>query len=503
MLTTRAINSAVLAKRPRWTGGGLAVLLAFSILASGWLIVRGHGLLAAGGLILAIFYLAILVRWQRGVYGLLLYLPVAGVVTLSLYPWSGVPFLNPVLYKDWLFVFPTYLGFLAAVVLRRQDFPRIGRVPTILLGAFSLLVAMQMANPGVQNAMMALIGAKVWLLYLPLYPLSFALVASRRDLCLLLRLLVSLAAIPCAVGIAEYASAKLLGYQGVMNAVYGPAAAQVTQGFTYFEVGGGLLARIPSTFTFVTQYFAYTLTVMVPCYAVWRADPSPRWRAFGKLMLGVTAIACFLSGARSAFVFAPLLLGLMYGLDRGFSGIVSAGVYIAGVLIGALAISRVAAGALFSHVSELLSSYAVDTAYGGLVQAVVSSPLGTGTGTNTGSARYALSNPELFTAIENYYGKVVHELGIPGLLLIWGLFAFFLWQAQRARRQLADTGLRSIAAAVLAFFIMIVLNSFKGWLIDLEPLNIYLWVLAGVLGRLSYLDSRSETLTPHPILEGR
>lgn len=490
MLESRAGDFPVLGYRPRLAGAGLILALALATLAAGWLIVRGWGLVAGVGFVLLVFYLGILARWQFGVYGLLGYLPFAGVVTLALYPWEGPAVFNPVLYKDWLFVVPAYLGFLAAMVLRRERALSFRGLASVLLLAFSVLVLAQMANPGVPNLLSGLIGAKVWLLYLPLYVLTTALVASRRDLVFFLRFLVVLTAIPCAVGIVEYVLAQFLGYQELMESVYGDVAIQATQGFAYFEVGGGLLARIPSTFSFVTQFFGYTLAMLVPCYALGRMDPSARWRRLGKWMLGLAALASFLSGARAAFLFVPLLLALTYGLDRGFFGVARGCLYGAGVVFGALAISRIAAVDLFQHVSELLGGYARDTAYGGLAQALASAPLGMGTGTNTGAARYAFSDPSKFVGLENYYAKAAYELGIPGLLIIWGLFGALIWRGFQARRRLCDPGLRACSAALLAFLITMALNSFKGWLVDLDPINVYFWVFSGALAKLPYLDSR-------------
>ncbi len=491
---TRARESSVLAGRPRLAGAGVAVFLALFILAASALILRGQGLLAVAAFAVAALYAATLTHWQRGVYGLLAYLPFGGAVTLALYPWRGLAFLNPVLYKDWLFVVPAYLGFVSSMVLRGERGPRLKRLPTALLIAFSVLVLAQMANPNVPNLLAGLIGAKVWLLYLPLYVLTFVLVASRRHLIFLLRFLAALAVIPCVVGIVEYVSAQFLGYQTVMAAIYGAAGAQATQEYTAFEVGRGWITRIPSTFTFVTQYFGFTLAMLVACYAVWRTDPSARWRRFGCWMLGVAAVACFLCGARAAFVFVPLLLMLMFELDRGISGVLRAGLYIGGVLASTLAVSRMAAVVLFQQLSELFRNYALHTAYGDLVQAVLMAPLGNGTGTNTGSARYAFERPELFTTIENYYAKVVYELGVVGLLLFWGLFGVILWQAFRERRQLRDPGLRACSAALLAFVITMALNSFKGWLLDLDPINVYFWMFAGVLAKLPYLEARPGAL---------
>ncbi|GAG83772.1 unnamed protein product, partial [marine sediment metagenome] len=57
------------------------------------------------------------------------------------------------------------------------------------------------------------------------------------------------------------------GYRETMQAFYGPAAAGATQYFTRFYVGA-LFFRIPSTFSFVVQYFGYTLAMIVPAYSL-------------------------------------------------------------------------------------------------------------------------------------------------------------------------------------------------------------------------------------------
>ena len=472
----------------RSPGAGLSLLLALPVAAVAWLIVRGWGLYALGGFLLAGVYLFVLARWQRGVYGLFIYLPFSGAVTLALLPWRGPAALNPVLYKDWLFVLPAYFCFLGALFQRRVQRPPVGRLVTSLLGGLGLLVIAQMANPGVPTATVALIGAKVWLLYLPLYVLGAALVTTRGELTRLLRLLVVLAAVPCAVGIAEYAMAQVFGYHEVMEAIYGASAAAATQDFTMREVGAGWIERIPSTFSFVTQFFSFTLAMMVPCYALGRMDPSARWRRFGHWMLVLTITAGLLSGSRAAFVFVPFLLVLMYGLDRGPRGLLRAGGYVAALVAAGFAVSRVTAVALYEHISDLSGAYAQDTAYGALMHAIATSPMGSGTGTNTGPARYAFDRPELFTPIENYYAKVVYELGIPGLLLIWLLFAALIWPGLSMRRRLCDPGLRACAAALVAFLIALTLYSFKGWFIDLDPVNVYFWVFAGLLVRLPHLQ---------------
>jgi flagellar biogenesis protein FliO len=503
MLNVRARNLAAMAGQPRLAGVGLFLLILLFTLAVGWLIVRGNALTVVGVIALSIFCMMILARWQRGLYGLSVYLPVAGLVTLALHPWEGPALLNPLLYKDWLFVLPAYFGFLAAVVMRRERFPRLPRLPLGLLLALSVLVIAQTANPHVPNLLVALIGTKVWLFYIPLYFLTAALLVSRRQLIFLLRLLLVVAIVPCVIGIAEFALGQLYGHLTVMESIYRTMAPEAQQGFAVYEVGGGLLPRgTPSTFTFVTQFFGYLLSMLVACYAVWRTDPSPRWRRLGHFMLMFVALNALLTGARSAFLFVPLLLFLAFGLDRGLGGLLRAVALAGGMLAGALLLLSVRAIGLFEHVSELFVVYAQGTAYELLVQALISAPFGNGTGTNTGPARYAIPDPTSYSALENYYAKAVYELGILGLLLILALFGALIWQGFRIRRQLQDPALRPYAAGLLAFFIAVALNSFKGWLVDLDPLNVYFWVFAGVLARLPAFDAEAAEVGAEPAEAG-
>lgn len=474
-----------------WTG--LVVLVTAAIGVCAFLILRNESLVAFGVFLAGALWMVILVRWQRGVYGLLLYLPIAGVVTLTLLPWNGPAAFNPVVFKDWLFVGPVYLGFAGAVVLRRQRVPRIGRVLTALLGAFVVLVIVEMAHPGVPNALVAFIGAKVWLAYIPLCALGAALVTERRQLTLLWRYLAVLSVLPCLLGLGEYVASLFFGYEHVMAAIYRGSASNVTQEMTWFLIGGGQVFRIPSTFTFETQYFGFTLAMLVPAFIVARGDPSARWRRFGRLLIVFVMLAGLLSGARGAYIFCPLLLVLMYGLDRGIVGALQALGWAGAALVAALAISRIAAQSMYTLISGLFQSYAVNTAYGGLADSLSSSWLGHGTGTNTGSARYALERPEQFLAIENYYAKAAFELGPLGLLLISALFITLVWVGLKALSTLRDPGLRAMAAALTGFLIVIVLASFKGWLLDLDPLNVYFWLFAGLLAGLNQFNSAAQS----------
>ena len=424
-------------------------------------------------------------RWQRGVVMLLCYLPFAGVVTLSLYP-SPLP----TLFKDFFFVTPAYLAFF---LTRKRGISQ-GRIPNpiiLTMLALAALVFVQMFNPAVANWMVAAIGAKVWLFYLPLIFLAYAMVKSRGDLIKLLRLMVVIAWIPCGIGIFQWIASMIFGYEATMTAFYGAAAEGATQGFASFDVGGTFF-RIPSTFTFVAQYFGYTLAMIVPAYALMKMDLSRAWRRFANATLWLVILASFMSGARAAYLFVPILLALIYLLEGKLMGAVKIAVILPPALLVALHIAGIDPVMMFDMMAGLVFHYGDEIATKGLLDAVATAPLGLGTGMNTGAARFAFDDPDSFLVFENYYAKAVYELGIVGLVIVVALFLVLMIHGYRIHRRIQDAGLRSCSAAILAFIVTIALNSFKGWQIDLDPINVYFWVFSGFLLKLGHLDKLSQ-----------
>jgi hypothetical protein len=440
-------------------------------------------ILTAGALLLWL-YLFIMTSWQRGFYLLLAYLPFAGAVTLALRLWWP-----SLLFKDIFFVVPTYIGFAGELLVHRDLLSGFPRSIMSLMLILVALVIVHAGGPGVANPMMAFIGVKVWIFYIPLTFVVYAYVDSGEKFLSLCRLVVVLSFLPAAVSILQIAMVESIGYRTAMQALYGDMAAHVTQSFFSWQFETGLFGRIPSIFTFAAQFFGFSLSVLVPAYVVWRTDPSCRWRRAGCFAFVAAAAATFMSGERSAFIFTPILVALIFAFDRGLIGLlkgIGSGLLIAwAVLAGLVGIAIVD---MYELVDQLFTTYAGGVAYGGLVQALRLAPLGMGTGTNTGAARYALRDPSGFVGIENYYAKAVYELGLPGLLVVAGLFAAIIAVGLNVRAYARFSEIRSWASALLAFFLVIFFNSFKGWLIDLDPVNVYYWVFCGLLLKLPALQ---------------
>jgi len=141
---------------------------------------------------------------------------------------------------------------------------------------------------------------------------------------------------------------------------------------------------------------------------------------------------------------------------------------------------------LFGVVSELGLSYLTDVQLAEFRQALAATWLGFGTGTDTNPARFALTEePRLF--LENYYAKTVVELGVMGLVALLVLFAAILLQGRASLHRTKDTALRAYAVAILSFLIIAMFNAWKASYLDIDPLNVYFWLYAGILMRLPTL----------------
>ncbi len=235
--------------------------------------------------------------------------------------------------------------------------------------------------------------------------------------------------------------------------------------------------------------------MIVPVYALKRMNPLPKWHRFSRITLSFVVLASFLSGARTAYLFVPILLLLIYSIGRGHVGAMKAAVIVPLLMLTAPQIAGIDLVAMFQMMFRLTLHYSDVIVYTGLVDAIANAPLGLGTGMNTEPARFAFYDPRSFIAFENYYTKAVYELGIPGLLIVIDLFLTLIVCGHKAHRSLQNLELRSCSAAIIAFIITMAINSFKSWQVDLDPINVYFWIFAVILFKLEYIDKQLKKKT--------
>jgi hypothetical protein len=477
---------------------GLAAAVVGGIILA-LLIAAGAARPAAALLVLGVATVIGVQSWRLSVFLALAYLPVEGLLWVALYPHTA----PAALAKDFLFVIPAYIGFFYSCTKSKRSFvfPGFPLLPVVLLAG---LVVVEIFNPRLSSMLVGLVGAKVWLFYIPMAFLGYHLVRNRGDLDRLLKVICLTAIIPAVVGITE-AVLYYTGHSSFVYSLYGSAASAATQGFAAINVGGAGFRRVPSTFSFVAQYYIFMTSMVAFGYAWWRRAPtgsaSRRWRLVVWLLFLAAALT---SGARGALTFVPLLLIAILLID-GRLGVSSIGV-IAALAAGlALMIGLVGASAT-GTVSDLVTNARIQihsVFITGLRDASHHLFLGSGTGSDTNAARYVSGS---FSATggwqESYLAKSILELGIVGLALIATAFGTIIVRGLRLRRRLRDPGLIAMASAILGLMIWGVVYTVKAQYLDFDPLNLYFWLFTGILFKLAVLD-REEAAPEKRLPEAR
>ena len=403
----------------------------------------------------------------------------------SLYPGSrrspalALPCPWAVLIKDILFAVPAYVGFAMSGEMGYAWAGLPGSVRTVCLLLIGL-VSVQVLNPNGPGLVATLIGLKVWLFYMPMILLGRAYVRDRASLVRLSRLMICLIWLPCGVGTFQWLLSLAIGYQRAITLFYGAAAAGATQGFAQFNNG---LMRIPSTFSFPSQYLDYILCMYVPVLGCISIDEDRVWQKLRRSSLLLLCVGGFLSGTRAAFLLIPLMIGIFY-LRRSAFNLLGAAVLIAGTLTLAMAISKIDYGGLLDMESTLSKNYA-NSQTEALGDALQLTLVGRGVGMNTGPV-IARDRPEDI-AFESYYAKAVAELGLAGLvavILFQGCLLVWAVRMHVARASMTVTYADAIAACFLVFLIY----NYKGFVIDWDPANMLYWLFAGVLFSLPIVD---------------
>jgi len=461
--------------------------------------------------ILAIAVLAVgaglvvgLKNWRWSIYGLLAYIPVSGIAILFAYGHSRSERAVAVLAKDFVFVIPAYVGFLWSS-FRTRTAPWFRGAPLVLFGLLALVVVVQAFNPKLPNHLVGIIGIKIWLFYVPLFFLGYFLVRSREQLFPLLGFMGVLAVVPAVVGLAT-AILYWAGESAFVYRIYGDAAAPATQNYQVFLLPGGCtLRRVPSTFSFFYQYYFFLAAMLAVSYAWWRGSrPAGRQLLIGGGLFVLLLAAIFTRGLRGAFVFVPpLVLGILGLSWRSPNRIplMACAIGLAG-FAAAAAIMGTAVCGLTGHIRETLTRETPDVITGSVATAVHKTWLGLGAGSDSVGARYAFPDVQLQTqpqgTEESWYVKTYLELGVFGLLIVLALLLVLLFRLARAHLQVRDAQLKVVSGAFVALLFWMVLYGVKGQYVDIDPMNVYFWLFAGIVMKVAVLDATPEALGPEP-----
>lgn len=442
---------------------GVLLGLAVYFSASAWL---GWDIPRASVLIGAAAAFSVTLRWPWGVVAVLVYVTVEGLVGNLLYPEKF-----PVLLKDGL-ISGAYLGFAASLVARREALA----VPASVLRPFVALVALCVVgsfNPAGYDPLVALVGFRVLVFYIPLFVLGVHLsrtgVTADR-----LAVFVLLASIPITVfGIAEY----LAGPDAVTS--LGPGFAS-TIWIVGPEATADLIFRPASTFAFVGHFGAYLLFIGVIGFAALHLPASAPGRVLQAIAFALASVAVVLQSQRTTWVLLPVAMLAIYLLNGRLRSALKAAPFL---FIATVLVATVGAPVLENRLPALTSGL---DPFANRLAPIVSSfgsslsasdlLIGHGTGTALGAARY-VTGGDAPGQFESAWFQPFYMFGIWGLLAYLWLYAAVLraaWPGVRslpAERRWLSTGL----------FVFLLLTAAVSGPINYPPTNVFFWLFAGLL----------------------
>jgi hypothetical protein len=93
--------------------------------------------------------------------------------------------------------------------------------------------------------------------------------------------------------------------------------------------------------------------------------------------------------------------------------------------------------------------------------------------------------------VETYHSKVLYEMAPLGLILLLSLFTVLVVTTFKAYRSIKDQNLRGYGAAMFTFVLFISYFPYY-YPLDVDPVNVYYWLAAGIALKLPDLDRQER-----------
>ncbi len=306
-----------------------------------------------------------------------------------------------------------------------------------------------MFNPAQQSKALALIGLRAyWLWWMAPAVIASVLQNARqkeRAIYALLIMAVGVAAL-AAVQFAAPADASINLYEGQdVDYAVGPVIVQSTG-----------RARVSSTFTFVSGFVAFTLTVPTLLLSIGLDTKNPRLRSFAMLATFAAAAVVPMAGTRSAIVVGIAVLVIAIWSAGLFFTRVGRRIFVGGVVAAVLSViafpdamlgvqsrfgDEAETAGRFAEIANILPPVALAT--------YDYPPLGIGTGMQQNSRLSFHVGSDWDT--EGELGRYLVELGPIGFILVWITKLGLMVALLRAYGILKRAGRRGAAAAALSY----------------------------------------------------
>jgi len=466
------------------------------------LFVAGPKIAIAGGAAAAILLLSY--KYPRqALWTFLIYLPFSGTITYAI---GGGNAAFQVA-KD-AFYIPALIALIQSC--KKKQLPLF--IPKKMLSTFSILLMMAILtlifvngemqlNPraGDKPILQGILGLKVLIGYIPLIACTYYLLRTKKDLVFFSRMHIVLAIVCCLLGLIQYLllqSGKCAGTRGMTGAELYKATLEAR-----CFVGGSLVfspevkfVRLPGTFVAPWQWAWFLISNAFLSFASAFCDPSFWWRVIGLFAMALVFANAVISGQRAALVMVPLataillvLTGQLVNLKRFIP--IGAGLAIL-LFVGAAINPGIIEQRWESFISRWNAAPPQQFLFNQFEQSnnfIIDKPLGRGVGRATNSTR-------IFGAtqlIETFQPKLIYELGYPGMIAFQIMLLHLAFLTFRAYRSVKDKSLRSYGASFWVFVAFITINT-QYYPLDVDPVSVYYWVLAGAILKLPKIDKQVQ-----------
>ncbi len=405
----------------------------------------------------------------------------------------------------------TYLSLYMA--MRRRQAPWFRPPFLVLLALFFGLAAIQVFNTGSPSVLYGLLGLKLYFYYVPLIFVGYALLRTSQDLDRLLVYSLALGFLIAMIGITQ----SVVGPTFLNPDEWAPDLQTLGNVTRYSPISGLAVSKTTSVFVSGGRFGSYMILVAILAFGTQGYFLLIRRRraAYGFLGLGVAVVAAMQSGSRGPIIyivmsFLVLSAGFLWGAPWQWGhGHRLVKAIRRGLLVGVAGLFLMvqlfpaAIGASWAFLWETLSPTssaselqhrAWDYPLGNLESAFERERwmYGYGTGTASLGTQYvarALGESPLNIGVENGWGVLLLEMGIPGPLMWFAWTGSLLFSAWRVVGQLRQTEYFPVALAIYWYaFLLLVPFTYAGMTqYQNYVMNAYLWVLIGVLFRLPQL----------------
>ena len=417
--------------------------------------------------------------WKKLAILFLLLIPLYGFIINTIRPFTN---LAPLLY-DLIFLIPLYL---LVLIKNNSRIPILPQELRITIFLFIIILFIHAINPYNPLPLIArLIGLKVWLFYLPFIFIGYHCFNKTHDLLKFCKIFSVITIFPCLISILQYTFSILLGHEVVMNFFYNPdIAAASTQNYARFNLTSSLtLLRIPSTFTFPTQFGNYLLCTLIPIIVSIYTSSNFKQKNFYKLILFLIILASMASGLRGMYFYVPLFFILFYAQRKNFI------VFLIILFLSFIILYNISSNFSFllEYILDISLAYLSFFFEGFNVNNFIDI-FGHGVGTSTGAVRYVVYQ-DLIQAgglNESYYSKIFYELGFVGLfiMIIFYIQSYRLFK--NCSKKYEEGNLLIFVQSSKALFLTIIIAGTKGYYFNLFPIDFFFYFILGVIIKLNH-----------------